>query len=412
MRISTNQIYERGLSSLLIQQEKASQLQERLSSGLRVESPQDDPIATAQIELMNQRISTTELLQKNRQNAVSALTLEEGILGNAVTALQRLREIQVQAANASLSEADRKSLAVEVRNLLNQLQDYANTKDTNGSYMFSGGQAATQPFSLNTFGQYVYNGDSSQRYQAVSGNLQMAINDTGDDIFMRVLNGNGTFAISQTTIPPNAGTASVNVGSVVSPTAYVPDNYTLSFALNTQGNLVVMVTGAVSGNVIPPTGLPDDAPLYQDGLAVNFNGMEMTVSGTPLPGDSFSITPAQNESIFATVQSMIANLNQPFGTPVEKAATLTENYQLLAQLDNALNNVLNYQSDVGARLNQLDLANDVNTNLLLVSQETRKKLQENDPTAVATEYNLQLINLQAAQQSFVRIQGLSVFNYL
>lgn len=411
MRISTNQIYQRGLNSLLVQQERASKLQERLASGLRVESPEDDPIAAAQIELMNQRISSTELLQKNLQNATSALSLEEGILASTVTALQRLRELQVQAGNPALSENDRKSLAVEATNLLGQLQDYANSKDIDGSFMFSGGKASTQPITLNAMGQFVYNGDSTQRYQAVSGNFQVALNDTGDSLFMRIPNGNGTFAVAQTATP-NTGSGVVSSGSLVNPTAYVPDNYTMNFALNSQGNLVVMVSGAASGNVIPPSGLPDDAPLYQDGMSVNFNGMEMELSGTPLQGDSFSVTPARNSSIFATVQSMIANLNQPFGTAVEKAATFTVNNQLLAEFDSAITNVLNVQSDVGARLNQLDFADDLNSNVLLVSNETRKKLRETDPVAVATEYNLQLINLQAAQQSFVRIQGLSVFNYI
>ena len=411
MRISTAQIYERGLSSFITQQERASNLQERLASGLRVESPEDDPIATAQIELMNQRISTTELLQKNRQNAVSALTLEETTLADTVTALQRLREIQVQAGNGSLSQDDRKSLGVEASNLLNQLQAYANTKDINGGYMFSGGHASTQPISLNASGQYVYNGDSTQRFQLVSGSLQIPISDTGDNIFMRIPSGNGTFAISSPAIP-NTGTASLTTGSVVNAAAYVPDNYTMSFALNSQGNLVVMVSGAASGNVIPPTGLPDDAPLYQDGIDLNFNGMEMTINGAPLPGDSFSITPSQNESIFATVQNMITNLNQPFGSAVEKTATYTENNQLLDQLDSAITTILEYQSDVGSRLNQLDFADNVNSNLLLVSTAVRKQLREIDPVAVATEYNLQLVNLQAAQQSFVRLQGLSLFNYI
>lgn len=411
MRISTNQIYERGLSSILIQQERTIKLQERLANGLRVASPEDDPVATAQIELMNQRISATTLLQKNRQNAVSALSLQEGILASTVSALQRLKELQVQAGNSTLSEDDRKALAVEVSNLLLQLQDYANSKDINNDYMFSGGQTSTQPITLNASGQYVYNGDSTQRYQGVSGNLQIAINDTGDDIFMRIPNGNGTFAVSLTGTP-NMGTASVSTGSLVNRAAYVPDTYTMSFALNTQGALVVMVAGVNSGNVLPPTGLPDDAPLYQEGMSINFNGMDMSLNGTPVAGDSFSIKPSQNESVFATVQAMIANLNQPFGTAVEKAATYTENNQLLAELDNAISTILEYQADVGARLNQLDFADDLNTNLILLSQETQKKLREIDPNAVAVDYNLQLINLQAAQQSFVRIQGLSVFNFI
>jgi flagellar hook-associated protein 3 FlgL len=411
MRISTNQIYQRGLDSLLAQQERSSNLENRLSTGVRVATPSDDPIASAQIELMNQRISTTLLLQKNRQNAVSALNVEESVLTASIGAIQRLHELQLQAGNAAGSPADRQALAAEIKEILNQLQDFANTTDSNGNYMFSGGQAATPAISVNSAGQYVYNGDSTQRFQAVAGSLQIAINDTGDNIFMRIPNGNGTFTVKSTSIP-NTGTGSVTTGAVVNPSAYVPDNYTMSFATNSSGQLVVMVNGTASGNVIPPSGLVDDAPLYQEGSVINFNGMEMTVNGAPQAGDSFAIAPSQSESLFSTVQRMIANLSLPYDTATQKAATQTENNQLLAQLDSALSNISNFVSNLGSRQNQLDSADTINSNLLLASQEARKALREIEPNTVATEYNLQLLNLQVAQQSFVRIQGLSLFNYL
>ncbi|MFO3215796.1 flagellar hook-associated protein FlgL [Legionella pneumophila serogroup 1] len=411
MRISTNQIYQRGLDNLLTQQERLARLQDQQASGIRVRTPSDDPVASAQIELIKQRINNIELFQNNRQAADSALRLEEGILSNAVNSLHRLREIQIQAGNPSLSEEDRKTLAVEAQALLNQLLDYANTKDSNGSYMFSGSKSLTQPVSLNLSGQYVYNGDSTQRFQAVTTSLLVAVNDTGDNVFMRIPSGNGRFAIRET-LTPNTGTASVSSGSVTNEAAFVPDNYTMTFALNSQGNLVVMVSGTLSGNMIPPSGLPDDAPLYQEGSAIGFNGMEMVVSGLPKAGDSFSISPAKNESIFSTVQRMINNLNKPYTSSVEKAATQTENNQLLAQIDSALGHILSVQSDLGARLNQLETAEKANNDYLDISAATLKKLREIDPVAVATELNLQLVNLQAAQLSFTRIQGLSLFNFL
>ncbi|HAU0707352.1 TPA: flagellar hook-associated protein FlgL [Legionella pneumophila] len=411
MRISTNQIYQRGLDNLLTQQERLARLQDQQASGIRVRTPSDDPVASAQIELIKQRISNIELLQNNRQAADSALRLEEGILSNTVNSLHRLREIQIQSGNPSLSEEDRKTLVVEAQALLNQLLDYANTKDSNGSYMFSGSKSLTQPVSLNLSGQYVYNGDNTQRFQAVTTSLLVAVNDTGDNVFMRIPSGNGRFAIRET-VTPNTGTASVSSGSVINEAAFVPDNYTMTFALNSQGNLVVMVSGTLSGNVIPPSGLPDDAPLYQEGSAISFNGMEMVVSGLPKAGDSFSISPAKNESIFSTVQRMINNLNKPYVSSVEKAATQTENNQLLAQIDSALGHILSVQSDLGARLNQLETAEKANNDYLDISAATLKKLREIDPVAVATELNLQLVNLQAAQLSFTRIQGLSLFNFL
>ncbi|KTD73061.1 flagellar hook-associated protein FlgL [Legionella tucsonensis] len=412
MRISTNQIYQNSLSSLLLKQERVAKLQEQLSENfLKVRYSSDDPIAFAQIELMNQRISTTELLQKNRESADSALSMEESILNDCTTSLQRLREIQVKAGNATLSEQDRKALAIEANIILNELLDFANTKDINGDYMFSGGQTSTVPFSINSSGQYVYNGDSTQRFQLVASSLQMAINDPGDALFMRIPNGNGSFTIKQTGTP-NTGTASLNTGSITTPSAYVPDDYTMGFALNSQGQLVVMVSGAVSGNVIPPTGLPDDAPLYEEGMAVSFNGMEIKVSGMPNPGDAFLINPSQNESVFATIQNMINNLNQPYSTATEKAAATTVNNQILAQIDSALTTILDARANLGARLNQLEHAETANADLIEQSKIILKRLQEVDPLAAATEFKQELYNLEVAQQSFVLIQGLSVFNFI
>lgn len=411
MRISTNQIFQRALNNLLTQQARASKLQEQVQTGLRVQIPSDDPVAAAQIELLNQRINSTALLQENRQAVEASLNLEESIIGDMVNTMHRLREIQVQAGSAILSEQDRKSMATEVKSLLSQLQDYANSKDSNGNYIFSGGQTNSPAVSVNSSGNYIYNGDSTQRFQGVTGTLQMAINDTGDNLFMRIPNGNGRFTVTATATP-NLGTSVIDSGAVTNNAAYVPDDYTLSYATNTQGQLVVMVSGASSGNVLPPSGLVDDAPLYQDGAAINFNGIEITSSGAPQAGDSFAIKPAKNESVFSTAQRMITNLNKPFNSATDKAAVNTENNQILAQLDSAEVNLLSYQADIGARLNQLDSADRTNTNLIDSSKEVLKQLQEADPAEVISAFNLQLINLQASQQSFVKIQGLSLFNYI
>ncbi|WP_298626556.1 flagellar hook-associated protein FlgL [uncultured Legionella sp.] len=411
MRISSNQMYLRGLNNILDLQQRVMKLQDQQSSGLKVLSPSDDPVASAQIELMKNRIGSTELLQKNRQAVDSALSLEEGVLTDTIHSLNRLREIQIQAGNGALSEEDRKTLAVEATSILNQLQDYANTKDANGNYMFSGGQSTVQPISVNSSGQYIYHGDSTQRFQSVTHSLKVATNDTGDNVFMRIPNGNGFFTVNKTATP-NAGTVVVSTGSVVNAAAYVPDNYTMSFALNTLGQTVVMVNGTASGDVIPPSGLPDDAPLYKDGEVINFNGIELTVSGTPVAGDSFAIDPAKNESLFSTVQRMISNLNQPYKTAVEKASTETENNQLLSQLDKSFNHIANIQADLGARLNQLASADNANQNLLDTSNASLKLLREIDPYQVASELTLQIYNLQIAQKSYVQIQGMSLFNYI
>lgn len=408
MRITTNQIYLRGLNNMMDQQTRVNKYLEQ-SSGKRVQTAADDPIAAAQISLMRQRIESTTQLEKNRSTAESTLSLQESVLYNGVNVLQRIRELQVQAGNNSLSESDRKSLGDEISVLLDQMLDLGNSKDSNGNYLFSGSKTETTAFTKTGSGQFTYNGDDFQRFQSVSSGAKIAISDPGSDIFMRIKNGNGTFTVSQI---GNTGTASSTSGSLVDATAYIPDNYTLQFALNSSNQMVYLVSGASTGAVIPLTGNVDDAPLYQSGQTVSFNGMEITLSGDPVAGDSFSIAPAANESIFSTISRMVTNLNKPFVTASDKANTQTEHNQLLDQLDSGLNNLLDFQAKTGARLNQLQMVEQLNGDVIQTSTDTMSQLEDADMAEVAVQLNLQMIYLQAAQQSFVRIQNLSVFNYL
>lgn len=410
MRISTNQIYQRGLSGMLSQQAQLLKLQEQVASGKRVNTSSDDPIAAAQIVQMKQRILATEGLERNRSSAESSLKTEESIISNTISVMQRVRELQVQAGNTSLSADDRKAIASEAEVLLNQLYDLANSKDASGAYLFAGGQNNSQPFTRDANGQPIYNGDDTRRYQAISAGLQVAVNDPGSDLFMRIRNGNGIFSVSQTGAA-NAGTVIASTGAVADFSAYVADDYTVSFAQNTAGQMVVMVTGAASGNVIPPSGNPDDAPLYESGAGVIFNGINIQFSGTPAVGDDFRIQPAENESIFSTVKAMVDNLRAPYTTASDKAATQTVNNQILSQLDNAMDNFVNIQSDLGARLNQLEVAEMINGDALDGSAEILKILEEIEPNEAYVSLNRQMIALQAAQMSFAKIQNLSALQY-
>lgn len=411
MRISSNQIFSRGLNNMLKQQAEALRIQQQLSSTKRVSSPSDDPIAAAKIDLMNQRIFFGERLEQNRQNADGAMKVEESVISNMAGVMQKLRDVQVQAGSSALSDEARNALAAEGQNLLDQLQSLANTQDSNGYYMFSGSLSEAQTISRDMSGQYVYNGDQTQRFQAISSGLQVALNDTGDDLFMRIPGGNGRFTVAETATP-NTGTAVASSGSVINNAAYVADNYTIQFALNSQNQTVVMVSGVASGNVVPPTGLPDDAPLYSDGMAVSFNGIEINMTGTPQAGDAFTVKPAANESIFSTAARLVANLKKPFTTGSDKAQVFTENNQILEQLDSGLGNLLDYQAQVGARMNQLDVAEKVNNDLIDISRETKSKLEDADLESLAVEYQLQITYLQVAQKTFAGIQGLSAFNYI
>lgn len=410
-RISTVQFYTKSLGGITKHQQNLLQLQMQWSSMKKVNLPSDNPIAFSQIDQLTKTISFAERLNLNVQTVESSLRLQESVIKNSVDVLQRVRELQVQAGDGALSFSDRQAIAVELETLLNQMQGFANATDTDGQYLFSGGLSSIQAVAKDISGQYVYNGDETIRMQDVTNGLQIAINNTADKIFMRLPNGNGRFQVSEGATP-NTGSVVASSGRVINQAAYVEDTYSLSFAANTAGETVVMVTGAISGNVLPPTGLPDDAPVYKSGSTVTFNGMEIQLTGTPVVGDGFQIEPSTNESIFSTMQRMIANLVTATPDSTTWARSQTENNQLLDQIDTAMSRLIREETDIGARLSQLDTAESINTDNITIATTTRSLLQDVDIAEVITAISQEKLSLEIAQKTFVQIQGLTVFNYI
>ena len=107
------------------------------------------------------------------------------------------------------------------------------------------------------------------------------------------------------------------------------------------------------------------------------------------------------QSVFKTLSDLVAGLQANNPSPSS-----------LTNLGNALQNVLTVQTRVGARLNAISDQKTLNGNFLLQVKQNRSQLSTLDVAQAATQLNQQLVALQAAQQSFARIQGLSLFNYL
>lgn len=406
MRISTNQIYTSGTSNMLNQQARLLQLNTQLSTGVRVNTPSDDPIASAQIELMNQRSNSVKIYQKNNQDATNALNLQESTMANIISTIQNLQSLQVQSRNSSLSQSDRDAIAAEAQQTLDSLMGFANSTGFNGEYIFSGSKtnipAISRSGNPSQGYTYTYNGDNKQRAQIISDNLHVTVNDTGNSLFMDIPAGNGSFAIKQTA-NPNNGAVSISAGVVTNSSA-VPQNET--YTITTNANNTVSIVDS-HGNAV--SGSPFN---YESGNAITFNGMSITLSGTMANNQTFSLSTGSEQSIFATAQRMINNLKAPRDTPADNALIETENSQISSQLSNALDNISNYRSVLGGKLNQLSSVDTVNTGMDELNQQVITQLKATDYTKVAGDYSLQLMSLQAAQQTFVRIRSLSVFNFM
>lgn len=397
MRISTSQLFRIGTNGLLDQQAQLAKTQNQMSTGKKVVTPSDDPAGAAHILQLQHSIDVTSTYQKNIDSANAALGSEENALSSGTDILQRARELTVQANSSVLGDQDRQAIVQELQQLITGLQGIANSQDGNGDYLFSGFKTGTQPFSLTATGAN-YAGDQGQRFLQIGSDRQVAVGDPGYDVFMAIKNGNGTFSTAYN--GANTGTGIIDLGKVTDSTAWVPDTYTLSFTSATTYEVRDSLSNLVTSGA------------YQSGTAIVFNGVQVTVSGAPASGDAFTIAPSANQDVFTTLQNLVNALNANAGTPAKQAKLSGDVGQALSGIDRAMDKLTNARTSVGARLNAIDNQKSTNDAMIGASQIALSSVQDLDYTEAASRLNQQLLGLQAAQQSFVKLQNLSLFNFL
>jgi flagellar hook-associated protein 3 FlgL len=300
MRISTGMMQRLAVDAMLDRQTDLSKTQLQLASGKRILTPADDPTGTTQVLRINQQIDLNTQYQSNGDRALSRLQVEEGALTAAGDTMQRLRELAVQALNDSTGADGRANIATEVRQRLEALLDFANSKDGSGEYLFSGYQGNTRPFVDAGGGTYNWNGDQGQRKLQISETRQVATSDSGIDIF----------------------------------------------------------------------------------VDLNFSG-----GGT--------------QDIFKTIYDFAATLdaNNPDGN-------------VLTDFDTAMDALFATRAKIGARINAIESQRRINEEFDVQLQSTLSGIQDLDYAEAVGRLNIELVGLQASQQTFQKIQGLSLFNYL
>jgi flagellin len=116
---------------------------ERLSSGLRINSAADDSAGWAIAATMTTAINGNNQAMNNANDGISVAQTAEGALGEISNNLQRIREIAVQSANASVSDVNRSQLQNEVDQLTQEISRTVQTTLFNGTQLLSGGNSLT-----------------------------------------------------------------------------------------------------------------------------------------------------------------------------------------------------------------------------------------------------------------------------
>ncbi len=300
MRISTNTIYQTGISKISNLQGEQSKLQQQIATGKRILVPSDDPIAASRVFEVSHAQSVNTMFATNRNIANANLTSLDVSL-SSITELLQTAQVTLVGAAGTLSAQAKSTVAIQLTSQLETLIGLANSKDGAGNYLYAGYQNKTKPFTATSTGA-TYNGDSNQQLLQVDTHRQMAVNAPGNSVFQ-----------------------------------------------------------------------------------------------------------AGGNDVFSAFSDVIALLNNPASTSAAVQAGVAT---AISKVKTATDTVSNVWSSVGTRLNEIDALNDVGSNRDLEYAQTLSDLQDLDYAQALSDLTQKQTILEAAQKSFVKITGLSLFDFI
>jgi flagellar hook-associated protein 3 FlgL len=184
MRVDPN--YITNLTAALDQStSEEDTLTSELSSGSRVASLSDDPVAVAQSTLLNTSIAQDDTFVQTASGEASLLQVTDSTLGDVVSQITTALSTAVSGNNGTLNASDLASVAQQLSGIRDQVLSLANTS-FQGQYLFGGSQDSTPPFTLDTTTNPAtanYNGDTSVQFVQTPSGQKLQVNLPGSSVF-------------------------------------------------------------------------------------------------------------------------------------------------------------------------------------------------------------------------------------
>jgi flagellar hook-associated protein 3 FlgL len=397
MRVTQSLNQAQFLAALTQLESNLSQTHNQISTNLAFTTPSQNPVAAGSVNNYDQALAQSQQYDSNASSAQTRLSTEDTALAQVQTELQSLRDLALQANNGSVSSQGHTAIAAQATQIQNSLLSLANTQDGNGEYIFGGFSTTNQPFALTASGAN-YAGDQGQRQVQIAAGQTIADGDNGNGVFNQIKTGNGTFNASAAA--GNTGTGVLGASTVQNPAAYDGGTYAINFTASNTFEV------RDSANALVTSGT------YTAGQSIAFRGVQVTLNGQPVTGDSFTVAPSTNQSVFTTVQNLVTALQTGNGTSAAQAKLNNSLGNAINNIDQALGQVSNIRATIGARLNSITTQQSVSSSQQIQLKASISSLQSLDYAAAITTLDLQNTTLSASMQAFTLTQGLTLFKFL
>ncbi len=189
VRITQNLLSDNFLLNVRLINQRLARLLDQTSTGLKFRKPSDDPAGVATSMVLSREIAFLDQFERNINDGKNQLSFLESNLSNLNNLVQRARELAVQGASDTLSDADRRALSLEIDQILEQVAVLSNDQFA-GRYAYGGFRTLTEPFTINRdtadgkISSLFYRGDMGEIMRRVSQGSLLDVNLTGKEVFL------------------------------------------------------------------------------------------------------------------------------------------------------------------------------------------------------------------------------------
>lgn len=410
MRISSMQIFNIARQGMANVNQDLVKTQEQMSTGKRVLTPADDPVAATKILQITNELDSIEQYRKNIDIAQNNISLEESALSGVNNVIQRMQELAVAAGNTgTLTPNDYRSMASEVDERMDEMLNILNSQNANGDYIFGGYKSAQKPFSGDSVTGFSYHGDEGQQRIKVANNTTVAASDSGKALFMDVQSANNTVQTYASPVNKSNPPVQISMGQIVDQEVYdtfYPKDMVITFGSQPDGAPTFTATERGSGRVIDGF---QDAP-YIAGQEIELKGVSIRLTGNPVAGDRVMVDSTEKQGVLDTLARFKEAMKGFDGSAESREKLSTIIGSTLDNLGNAHSSTLDVMSSLGGRMNTLESTRDMHLDTELLSKDVLSQLRDVDYAEAATRLSQQSMILQAAQQSFIRVSQLTLFS--
>jgi flagellar hook-associated protein 3 FlgL len=416
MRLSSIQIYNQALGGIRNATSEVVNTQEQIATNQQVNTPSDDPTASALIINLETELERSRQFQRNIDRIETFLQRGETQINSIEDAIDRVRELVIQSNGVAMTPSSREAIALEIEQKVQELLGYINSRDENGDYIFSG-YNSTEPTFLESDGKYVFQGDAGERFEQISNGIILNTNIVGKYLFDE---------INMTNVLPDLVPSKENSSLAQIVELKVKDIELFNQEMFPAGSDGYIIEFNPIDDVFPPSpnfkyinasnGSVSGNIVYDQSFGINSDSFSALTTETPLPGDRFFLKPKSKDNVLNIISSIGKTIKEyeEINDQGESQNELFDNFvsSALEDLSSIQSNLRLGQSDIGSRLNTLDNTKLNQQSLDLISQGLLSDTRDLDYTEAVSRLSFQTFVLEAAQQSFVKVANLSLFNFL